>query len=34
VDFTETLYPRGTYNITLTGYPFAASQSVTTGDSD
>jgi len=34
VDFTETLYPRGTYNVTLTGYPFAASQSVTTGGGD
>jgi hypothetical protein len=34
VDFTETLYPSGTYNVTLTGYPFAASQSVTTGGGD
>jgi hypothetical protein len=32
VNFTETLYPSDTYNITITGYPFAASQSVTTGD--
>ena len=31
VDFTETLYPRGSYNITLTGYPYATSQTVTTG---
>jgi hypothetical protein len=31
VDFTETLYPSGTYNVTLTGYPYAASQSLTTG---
>ena len=31
VDFTETLYPSGTYNVTLTGYPYATSQTVTTG---
>ena len=34
VDFTETLYPRGTYNVTLTGYPYAASQMVITGGGD
>ena len=32
VDFTEVLYPRGSYTITLTGYPFAATQHVDTGD--
>ena len=32
VDFTETLYPSGSYTVTLTGYPYVASQTVTTGD--
>jgi len=31
VDFTEVLYPAGTYTVTLTGYPFATSQVITTG---
>jgi hypothetical protein len=31
VDFTEVLYPRGGYTVTLTGYPYASSQTVTTG---
>jgi hypothetical protein len=31
VDFTEVLYPGGSYVVTLTGYPYAASQVVTTG---
>jgi hypothetical protein len=32
VDFTEVLYPRGTYDITLVGYPFGTSVGITTGD--
>ena len=31
VEFTETLYPAGNYVVTLTDYPFATSQVVTTG---
>jgi len=31
VDFTEVLYPAGNYTVTLTGYPYATSQVVTTG---
>jgi hypothetical protein len=34
VDFTETLYPRGDYTITLVGYPYASSVNVTTGSDD
>ena len=34
VDFTETLYPAGTYTVTVVGYPYAASTSVTTGGGD
>jgi len=32
VDFTETLYPSGSYTLTLTGYPYGTSQTVTTGN--
>jgi hypothetical protein len=31
VDFTETLYPAGSYTVTLVGYRFATSQVVVTG---
>ena len=31
VDFTEVLFPSNTYSITITGYPYAAAQSLTTG---
>lgn len=34
VDFTETLYPAGTYAVTLVGYPYASTQTVTTGGGD